>query len=121
VTSDDWAGAALLVGWLAWAVVWALALRFVLAALVRRLLPRSLWMLTGLLVYVAVVGVFAGSMALHLAVLGPANMYGATTQQAFSLIAYTVAPFGLPLLVGSIVLLPWDLANCIIRPRGWVR
>ena len=121
MTADDWAGAALLAGWLAWAVVSALALRFALAALVRRLLPRSLSALTGLLVYLAVIGVFVGSLALHLAVLGPANMYGATTQEAWSLIAYSVAPFGLPLLVGSIVLLPLDLANCIIPPRGWVR
>lgn len=121
MTSDDWAGAALLAGWLAWALAWALTLRFALAAVVRRLVPRSLWMLTGVLVYLAVIGVFAGSMALHLAVLGPANMYGATPREAWSLIAYSIAPFGLPLLVGSILLLPWDLANCIIPPRGWVR
>ena len=96
------------------------ALRFVLAMLVKKVLPRSLSALTGLIVYAAVVGTFIGSAALHLAVLGPANMYGATTQEAWSLIAYSVAPFGLPLLIGSIVLLPWDLANCIIPPRGWI-
>jgi hypothetical protein len=121
VTLEEWGGAALLAGWLAWAVAWALALRFALAALVKRLLPRSLWMLTGLAVYLAVIGVFAGSLALHLAALGPANMYGATTQEAWSLLAYALAPFGLPLLVGSILLLPWDLANCIVPPRVWVR
>jgi hypothetical protein len=113
VTFEDGAGAALLIGWLAWAVAWALGLRFALAALVRRLLPWSLWMLTGLLVYLAVVGVFIGSLALHLAVLGPANMYGATTQEALSLVAYSLAPFGLPLLVGSIVRCPgtWPTAS----------
>jgi hypothetical protein len=120
VSWEEWGGAALLVGWLAWAVAWALALRFVLAALVRRVLPRPLWMLTRLLVYLAVIAVFVGSLALHLAILGPANMYGATAQEAWSLLAYALAPFGLPLLVGSILLLPWDLANCIVPPRGWV-
>jgi hypothetical protein len=120
VTLNDCAGLLLVIGWLTWAVGWALALRFALAALVRRLLPRSLWMLTGLLVYLAVIGVFVGSMSFHLAVLGPANMYGATTQEAWSLIAYSVAPSACR-FCRKHHLLPWGLANCIIPPRGSVR
>jgi hypothetical protein len=121
VTWSDAANGAVLIGWVVWAVAWALALRMVLAALFKRILPRPLAPLTGALVYAAVVGTFIGSAALHLAVLGKPGMYGATPEEAWSLIAYSVAPFGLPLLIGSILLLPYDLANCLIPPRGWVR
>jgi hypothetical protein len=120
VTWDDWAGLLLLIGWLAWAVGWALALRAALFALAKHVLPNRLYLLTGLLVYAAVIGIFFGSAPLHLTILGPPNMYGATPAQAWSLIAYTLAPFGLPLFVGSVLLLPYDLANLIAPPRGWV-
>ena len=106
---------AVLIGWLAWSVAWALALRAVLAALIKRILPRSLAVLVGVLVYAAILGIFIGSVALHEAVFAVPSL------QAWSFLAYTLAPFGLPLLVASLLLLPYDLANCLIPPRGWVR
>jgi hypothetical protein len=115
VSWPDAANLAFLIGWLAWALASALALRLVLAALIKRVLPRLFSALVGVLVYAGVVSIFIGSVALHEAA------FSAPSLQAWSFMAYTLAPFGLPLLVGSILLLPWDLANCIIPPRGWVR
>lgn len=113
-----------LTGW----VAGALALCLALAALVKQRLPRSLTAimglivgLRGLIVCAAVVGACIGSAALHLAVLDPPSMYGATTEEAWGLIAYSVAPLGKPLLVASILLLAWNMANRAIPPRGGVR
>lgn len=112
---SDSANAAVLIGWVAWAVAWALALLLALAAFIKRVLPRSLSALVGVLVYAAVMGIFIGSMELHEVVFGAPNL------QAWSFLAYTLAPFGLPLLVASLLLLPYDLANCLIPPRGWIQ
>jgi hypothetical protein len=115
VSWSDATNVAVLIGWLAWAVAWALALRVVLAALIKRLLPQSFSALVGVLVYATVVGIFIGSVVLHEAV------FDAPSLQPWSIIAYTLAPFGLPLLVASLLLLPYDLANCLIPPRSWVQ
>lgn len=115
------ASATMLILWLAWAAGTALALRHLLALAIKRLLPKKTASLVGICVLFAVIVIFVGSYYLHEAVWGPMVMYGATPAEAFSAIAYVLAPFGFPLLIGSLLLLPYDLTNCIIPPRCWTQ
>ena len=109
----------MLILWLAWAVGTSLALRHLLALGVKRLLPAKAAFLVGICVLLAVIVIFFGSIVLHEAVWGSGAIYGASRAEAFSMTAYMLAPFGLPLLIGSFFLLPYDLINCIIPPRCW--
>ena len=96
------------VGWLTWAIGWALILRLTLAWLSRRYLNLSPNRAAGA-AWLAILGIFVASFFLHAAVLGPGNLYGATPREAFSVEAYLLAPFGLPLLVGGLLVLFGDL------------
>jgi hypothetical protein len=114
------ASTTLLILWLAWAVGTSLALRHLLALGVKRLLPAEAAFLVGICVLLAVIVIFFGSILLHEAVWGSMAIHGARAE-AFSMIVYMLAPFGLPLLIGSLLLLPYDLTNCIIPPRCWIQ
>lgn len=108
-------GAAILIGWLAWSVVGALALRLVVARELRkrfRLGPVN----AALLAYPIMALVFGVSLILHELILGPGSMYGATPREAFSTVAYLLAPFGLPLLVGGCLVFVGDLFHMIFQP-----
>lgn len=68
------------------------------------------------------IAIFVASFWLHGAVLGPGNLYGATPREAFSLQAYLLAPFGLPLLVGGFFVLIGDMVAVLtfskkVRPQ----
>ncbi len=104
-----------LIAWIAWAVAWALGLRLVIAWTIRRHLHLNNNK-AAILAYAAIVLIFLVSIPLHGAMLGPAAMYGATPREAFSFIAYLVAPFGLPLLIGGLLVMitemRLDLLSC---------
>ena len=97
-----------LVGWLTWSLVCAAGLRVALAAAGRLVGFSNGWAVFG--AWLGVVAVFVGSYVLHGAILGPRAIYGGP-RETFSLIAYLLAPFGLPLLVGGFFFLIIDLGR----------
>ena len=108
-------GALILIGWTAWAVAGALALRLAIAWLLRRRFGLDADN-SALLAYPVITAVFVASAGLHGLILGPGNLYGATPREAFSVVAYLVAPFGLPLLVGGCLVFVGDLVRMLIKP-----
>jgi hypothetical protein len=98
----------LLIGWLIWSLVCAAGLRVALATAGRLLGLSNGWAIFA--AWLGVVPIFAGSYVLHQAILGPSAMYGGP-RETFSLIAYLLAPFGLPLLVGGFLFLIIDLGR----------
>ncbi|WP_372782557.1 hypothetical protein [Phenylobacterium sp.] len=103
-----------LVGWLAWAVIWALAIRLGVAWIARRRFGVRPFP-AALIAYATMIVIIVASAALHGWVLGPVQLYGATPREAFSLEAYLAAPFGLPLVVGGWLVLLADFAWDVVR------
>jgi hypothetical protein len=103
--SQEQAGGLGLVGWLLWSIIWALVLRTGFSWLFRRFAPTFPDWARPLAIYAVMATVFLLSFFIHGAVLGGGQMYGAAPRQAFSVETYVLAPFGLPLLVGGLLLL----------------
>jgi hypothetical protein len=88
-----------------------------LIALAGRTLPGIPRGARTMLAYAGMAVVLIASYRLHVAVLGEGQMYGSRAEQ-FSLAAYLVAPFGLPLLVGGSLVLIFDLLRCSFSPSS---
>ena len=107
MSAADWGGLAVLVGWAIWSIACAAATRIALTAAAKRFMkaPHS-WAVAAS--YVALPVIFFGSLYLHEAVFGPLAIYGGS---GLGMIAYVLAPFGLPLLVGGYLFLIIDLGR----------
>ena len=105
---SDLIGLSLFGAWLAWSATWAFVLRVGLSVLAVRLLPTAPRWARAFSAYGAMVAILIGSGFIHTAVLGEPNLYGATPRQEFSLLAYFLAPFGVPLVIGGLIVLVSD-------------
>jgi len=115
--SSNLFGLLTLTAWIAWAIGWALVLRIGLSIGLARTVPNLAMPARVAMTYGLMTAILIASFYLHLAVLGPGNLYGATPREAFSLAAYLVAPFGLPLLVGGLLVMTGDVVGLTTLAR----
>ena len=93
---------ALWAGWLAWATLCAAAMRGALAWLAGRQWPHLSRRDRIVFAYATMAVIAIISAVLHFALFG---------QESLSLFSYLLAPFGLPLLAGGVLVLLFDVAR----------